>query len=95
MHIFGDPSHIPVVIVERVMNAPRRTISDNSYMKHVQLMDSPCVETWFTSLTIDKHSVSQSSSCTLKTVVFVHGFQASFAHVEIIANSMSCFVYRG
>ena len=27
MHIFGDPSSIPIVIVERVMNAPRRTIS--------------------------------------------------------------------
>ncbi|PON68452.1 Protein FAM [Trema orientale] len=41
MYIFGDPSHIPVLIVERVMNAPRRTNSENSYLRHFDMINSP------------------------------------------------------
>ncbi|PON68315.1 Protein FAM [Parasponia andersonii] len=41
MYIFGDPSRIPVLIVERVMNAPRRTNSENSYLRHFDVINSP------------------------------------------------------
>ncbi|KAF3492892.1 hypothetical protein DY000_02057980 [Brassica cretica] len=40
MHIFGDPMRVPIVIIERVWNAPRRTFSENSYMRHVDKIDS-------------------------------------------------------
>ncbi|EFH62953.1 hypothetical protein ARALYDRAFT_475399 [Arabidopsis lyrata subsp. lyrata] len=40
MHILGDPMRVPIVIIERVLNAPRRTLSDNSYLRHMDLLDS-------------------------------------------------------
>ncbi|KAE8684551.1 Serine esterase family protein, putative isoform 2 [Hibiscus syriacus] len=40
MQIFGDPSAIPIVIVERVMNAPRRSLSYNWYMNNLDVLDS-------------------------------------------------------
>ncbi|KAE8659207.1 Serine esterase family protein, putative isoform 4 [Hibiscus syriacus] len=40
MQIFGDPSAIPIAIVERVMNAPRRSLSYNSYMNYLDAVDS-------------------------------------------------------
>ncbi|PPD86630.1 hypothetical protein GOBAR_DD16447 [Gossypium barbadense] len=40
MQIFGDPSAIPIVIVERVLNTPKRSLSYNSYMKNLDLKDS-------------------------------------------------------
>ncbi|KAI3709921.1 hypothetical protein L2E82_39690 [Cichorium intybus] len=35
LHIFGDPSRIPIIIVERVVNAPLRTPSGNSYFRNM------------------------------------------------------------
>ncbi|KAE8715610.1 Serine esterase family protein, putative isoform 2 [Hibiscus syriacus] len=40
MQIFGDPSAIPILIVERVMNAPHRSLSYNSYMNNLDVLDS-------------------------------------------------------
>ncbi|KAH0854807.1 hypothetical protein HID58_037092 [Brassica napus] len=40
MHILGDPMRVPIIIIERVLNAPRRTLSDNSYLRHVDMLDS-------------------------------------------------------
>ncbi|KAG4943963.1 hypothetical protein JHK85_048609 [Glycine max] len=77
MHIFGDPSSIPIVIVERVMNAPRRTISDNSYLRQVELVNSHSFQTGLNLDTANKISAPQTSTRVLKIVVFVHGFQAS------------------
>ncbi|KAA3476572.1 protein FAM135B-like protein isoform X1 [Gossypium australe] len=34
MQIFGDPSGIPIVIIEHVINAPQRASSDNLYMRN-------------------------------------------------------------
>lgn len=31
MQIFADPSHVPIVIVERVLNAPMRSSTGDSY----------------------------------------------------------------
>ncbi|MBA0642064.1 hypothetical protein Goklo_026524, partial [Gossypium klotzschianum] len=38
MQIFGDPSGVPIVIMERVINAPRRTVSDISFLKNFDVM---------------------------------------------------------
>ncbi|GAV70115.1 DUF676 domain-containing protein/DUF3657 domain-containing protein [Cephalotus follicularis] len=71
MHIFGDPSRIPIIIVERVMNAPRRTLSENSYLRNVDLIDLRSSEA---GNKLDGAS-SQQKGRDLKIVVFVHGFQ--------------------
>lgn len=78
MHVFGDPSRIPIVIMERVLNAPRRTFSENSYFRHLDLVDSslltgPGPE----SGKKQSGSSKQQTGRELKIVVFVHGFQAS------------------
>lgn len=77
LHIFGDPSHIPIVIVERVINAPRRTISANSYFSHFDFKDSARLVSGSSFETTKKQSGAgpQQNGCILKVVVFVHGFQ--------------------
>jgi len=77
MNIFEDPSHIPIVFVERVMNAPRRTVSDNSYLRNLGLVNSPSSQTGLNLDSANKISAPESSTRVLKIVVFVHGFQAS------------------
>ncbi|TKY55950.1 FAM135B protein [Spatholobus suberectus] len=86
MHIFGDPSSIPIVIVERVMNAPRRTISENSYLRHVGLVNSHSFQTGLKLDTANKKSAPQSSTRVLKIVVFVHGFQGHHLDLRLIRN---------
>lgn len=79
MHIFGDPSHIPIVIVERVMNAPRRSTSENSYLRHLDVITSSGLLSGTGSETVEKLSGTNraKNGRILKIVVFVHGFQAS------------------
>lgn len=77
MHIFGDPMRVPIVITERVWNAPRRTFSENSYMRHVDRIDSSLLSGHDDESGTRKHNNSQHSGRELKIVVFVHGFQAS------------------
>ena len=74
MHIFGEPSHIPIVIVERVVNAPRRTVSVNSYFNHMNLKDYPGL-LGGPSYEAAKKTSTQQNGRILKAVVFVHGFQ--------------------
>lgn len=81
MHIFGNPSNIPIVIVERVMNAPRRSTSENSYLRHLGMIDSLGSLTGPSSAAVNKQSgpSRQQGGRVLKIAVFVHGFQASSA----------------
>lgn len=77
LHIFGDPSRIPIVIVERVVNAPRRTVSVNSYFHHTNLKDYSGLLSGPSYEDAKKPSTQQNGR-VLKVVVFVHGFQACF-----------------
>ncbi|RVX02520.1 hypothetical protein CK203_031101 [Vitis vinifera] len=79
MHIFGDPSRIPIIIVERVVNVPRRTTSGNSYFSQLDQKDTPNLLTVPLFNAVNKSSVAspQQNGRVLKIVVFVHGFQAS------------------
>ncbi|XP_061370160.1 uncharacterized protein LOC133312893 isoform X2 [Gastrolobium bilobum] len=86
MHIFGDPSRIPIVIVERVMNAPRRTISENSYLRHVGRVNSHSFQTGFDMDIANKKSAVQSNARVLKIVVFVHGFQGHHLDLRLLRN---------
>ncbi|BBG95942.1 Putative serine esterase family protein [Prunus dulcis] len=56
MHIFGDPSSIPIVIVERVLNAPRRTTSENSYLRNLDVINSPGLLSGSGSESVNKRS---------------------------------------
>ncbi|XP_031276808.1 protein FAM135B-like isoform X1 [Pistacia vera] len=88
MHIFGNPSRIPIVIVERVMNAPRRTFSENSYFRNVDLIGERGSQAGPSS-----KSGKQLSGVSppqhgrdLKVVVFVHGFQGHHLDLRLIRN---------
>lgn len=67
------------------MNAPLRTLSDNSYLRNLDIMDS------VTSHAILSSEAGKQPSSTsaaqngrdLKIVIFVHGFQESFALVHL------------
>lgn len=86
MQMFGDPLRIPIVIVERVTNAPRRTISENSYLRNVILEDSHNFEATLNSDTANQESAPQSNARVLKIVVFVHGFQGHHLDLRLIRN---------
>ncbi|XP_062158083.1 uncharacterized protein LOC133865669 isoform X2 [Alnus glutinosa] len=98
MHIFGNPSNIPIVIVERVMNAPRRSTSENSYLRHLDMIDSLDSVTEPSSAAVNNQSgpSRQQGGRVLKIVVFVHGFQqktlARFRHIILLSSPQDGYV---
>ncbi|XP_010414740.1 PREDICTED: protein FAM135B-like isoform X2 [Camelina sativa] len=86
MHILGDPMRVPIVIIERVLNAPRRTLSDNSYLRHVDLLDSNLLNGNNDEADKTKPTNSQQSARELKIVVFVHGFQGHHLDLRLVRN---------
>ncbi|XP_022772973.1 protein FAM135B-like isoform X2 [Durio zibethinus] len=88
MQIFGDPSGIPIVIIERVMNAPRRTFSDNSYLRNLDIMGSATSRTVLSSEAGKKLSSTSAAENgrDLKIVVFVHGFQGHHLDLRLVRN---------
>ncbi|KAK8544485.1 hypothetical protein V6N13_025988 [Hibiscus sabdariffa] len=86
MQIFGDPSGVPIVIMERVINAPRRSISDNSYLRNFDVLN---LATTSTALEVGKNKSSTSAAENghdLKIVVFVHGFQGHHLDLRLVRN---------
>ncbi|KAM3246865.1 hypothetical protein P3L10_008632 [Capsicum annuum] len=88
MHIFGDPSRIPIVIVERVVNAPLRSTSGNSYFIHRESKNA-------NNLLVETHSKGTKkihgespgqNGRVLKIVVFVHGFQGHHLDLRLVRN---------
>ncbi|KHG18911.1 Uncharacterized protein F383_24156 [Gossypium arboreum] len=61
MQIFGDPSGVPIVIMERVINAPRRTVSDISFLKNFDVMHLA------TTSTVLEAGKSQSSTSAARS----------------------------
>ncbi|XP_023537065.1 protein FAM135B-like isoform X1 [Cucurbita pepo subsp. pepo] len=88
LHIFRDPSRIPIVIIERVMNAPRRSISENSYLRHFDMIDAIGKDSGPSSVAVDNLSGSmpERSGRILKIVVFVHGFQGHHLDLRLVRN---------
>lgn len=78
MHLFGDPLHMPVVIVEHIISAPLRTTSLNSYFNHLDQKDtrSVLIGPSFKASSRSFRASPQHDGPVLKIVVFVHGFQA-------------------
>ncbi|XVF39715.1 hypothetical protein PTKIN_Ptkin01aG0055400 [Pterospermum kingtungense] len=88
MQIFGDPSGIPIVIIERVMNAPRRSLSDNSYLRNLDIMDPVSSRTILGSEAgkkLPSTSTAQNGR-DLKIVIFVHGFQGHHLDLRLVRN---------
>ncbi|XP_039688079.1 protein FAM135A [Medicago truncatula] len=86
MQIFGDPLRIPVVLVERVMNVPRRSTSEIPLLGHVGLVDSHSLTNGLGSHTFRKKSAPKSNVRVLKIVVFVHGFQGHHLDLRLVRN---------
>ncbi|KAH1057697.1 hypothetical protein J1N35_035762 [Gossypium stocksii] len=88
MQIFGDPSGIPIVIIEHVMNAPQRTSSDNLYMRNLDIIDSITTSTVPSSEAVKKLSSASAaqSGRDLKIVIFVHGFQGHHLDLRLVRN---------
>lgn len=87
MHIFGDPSRIPIIIVERVVNAPRRSTSGNSFFSHQEQKDTHGIHSEIDSKTINKFSgTPYKNGRVLKIVIFVHGFQGHHLDLRLVRN---------
>ncbi|XP_021762712.1 protein FAM135A-like isoform X2 [Chenopodium quinoa] len=80
LHMFGDPSSVPVVIVERVINAPRRSSSGNSYF---EMTPSTLLSELPNKISSGNHL---SNGRSLKLVVFVHGFQGHHLDLRLVRN---------
>ncbi|KAK9724174.1 hypothetical protein RND81_05G053900 [Saponaria officinalis] len=81
--MFGDPSHVPIVIVERIINA-RRSCSGISYFGHADQISNLLTE----PKTIGKICGvdQQVTGRVLKIVVFVHGFQGHHLDLRLVRN---------
>ncbi|KAK7352933.1 hypothetical protein VNO80_18364 [Phaseolus coccineus] len=79
MQIFGDPLRTPIVIVEHVLNVPRRFPSENSLLSHIGPIDSD-------GFPFSLNSAPTSNPRVLKIVVFVHGFQGHHLDLRLIRN---------
>ncbi|XP_076886998.1 uncharacterized protein LOC143537009 [Bidens hawaiensis] len=82
LQIFGDPSRIPIIIVERVVNAPLLSPSGNTYFRNTDPKDSNGTIT-----RIDpSFSSTKQKSRILKIAVFVHGFQGHHLDLRLVRN---------
>ncbi|KAL8457650.1 hypothetical protein ACS0TY_035496 [Phlomoides rotata] len=88
MHIFGDPSRIPVVIVEQVINVPLHSTRGNSYLSQTDQKDTNSLFNEFCSNTTNPLSgvSTRQNGRALKIVVFVHGFQGHHLDLRLIRN---------
>lgn len=82
MHIFGDPLHIPIVMVERCTSAPLCTTSGNLYFSQLDQRDKHGFLVRPSIKAVEKSigASSQPAGHVLKIVVFVHGFQVCSIH---------------
>ncbi|KAK1275798.1 hypothetical protein QJS04_geneDACA001784 [Acorus gramineus] len=85
MHIFSDPSRVPVILVEQnAMNLPLRSISCDSALTSLDPKDSPGHE--FRPVPKSFGATPQRNSRVLKVVVFVHGFQGHHLDLRLVRN---------
>lgn len=79
MQIFGDPSRIPVVIIEQhIMNVPLHCSSDNLLFSTSEENGSPAETAGSGEKnTPEPSAIGKRGGRVLKVVVFVHGFQVS------------------
>lgn len=81
MHIFSDPLHVPVVLVEHhIMNVILRSTSGNSSLSSLDKNDLSTVSMIPGFKVAPKllDASPQRNGRVLRAVIFVHGFQACF-----------------
>ncbi|XP_039023560.1 protein FAM135B-like isoform X1 [Hibiscus syriacus] len=86
MQLFGDPSGVPIVIMERVITTPRRSISDNSYLRNLDVMNLATTSTFPEAGKNQSSTSAGESGHDLKIVVFVHGFQGHHLDLRLVRN---------
>ncbi|KAM7250422.1 hypothetical protein ACFE04_022305 [Oxalis oulophora] len=88
MHMFEDPARIPVIIVERIMDGPTRTISGNSYYSHTDMIHTSSLPTgcFREIVKVAPKASSLENERVLKVVVFVHGFQGHHLDLRLVRN---------
>ncbi|PIA47746.1 hypothetical protein AQUCO_01400387v1 [Aquilegia coerulea] len=86
MHIFGEPLRIPVILVDRVVNAPLRSTSGNSYFSAQKDASSIHLETGAKAENRLSSAVAQKTGRVLKIVIFVHGFQGHHLDLRLVRN---------
>lgn len=96
LHIFEDPSHIPIVIVERVVSAPVRSGSGDSYFSAVDHKDTNSfVARVDSALSSNQSGSPRQNGRVLRIVVFVHGFQACYIMIYIYSTKLLWFSVKG
>ncbi|XP_042017030.1 uncharacterized protein LOC121765053 isoform X2 [Salvia splendens] len=86
MNIFGDPSHVPIVVVEDAVNAPIRAMHRNSYISRVDQNEK---NGFFPRFGLDPENALVSTrpdGRSLRIVIFVHGFQGHHLDLRLIRN---------
>ncbi|KAL1163848.1 hypothetical protein V6Z11_A06G030800 [Gossypium hirsutum] len=96
MQIYGDPSGIPIVIIEHVMNATQCTSSDNLYMRNLDIIDSISASTVPSSEAVKKLSSASAaqSGRDLKIVIFGHHLDLRLRNGLRLAHEVISFVKK-
>ncbi|XP_077248667.1 uncharacterized protein LOC143888200 [Tasmannia lanceolata] len=87
MHVYGDPSHIPVILVEQhVMDIPLRTTSCDSSLRSLDQKDLSGLPTGPQVVPRLFGAGPQKNGRVLKVAVFVHGFQGHHLDLRLVRN---------
>lgn len=86
LQIFGDPLSVPLVMVELVINAPRRSCSGNSYFRHTDQKDPTNLLTELKTVNKLSGPDQRHNGRELKIIVFVHGFQGHHLDLRLVRN---------
>ena len=87
MHIYADPSCIPVVRIEKhVMIVPRHCSSED-FLTDTSEPGDTFLPPLLRGLSLEKNTSGCKSGYVLRAVIFVHGFQVRF----LLRTGNSCF----
>uniref|UniRef100_A0A1D1XDS6 Protein FAM135B n=1 Tax=Anthurium amnicola TaxID=1678845 RepID=A0A1D1XDS6_9ARAE len=87
MQVFGDPSHVPIVLVEQhVMNVPLHTSRRESFLGSLEQKGTLAMGAEDKALQKLFGGGPQRNSRVLRIVVFVHGFQGHHLDLRLVRN---------
>lgn len=82
MHIYAEPSCVPVVLIEQhVMVVPQHGSSKDLASNASEQKDTIVLPKLQGESLLTKNSAGKKSGRILRAVIFVHGFQASSIHL--------------